>query len=516
VGYHKSQFDSWEEIVSFVQSKPELSDYVFAGIDRLGELRFLHVDHLHSNGHILGGTRYGKTMLVATPLWFQLLRRRNTHIWLLDPKGDDAAFHTAKIECERLGLEFKYFTVESDRATFGYFPLKQESWRKLSLPEKAQQLVMGTGIEYGDVEPGLAYFGILGERLYQEAIRACPNATTFRELFAATEERNAHRRFGMSKRDFENAGAARSHLARLKDIPQLNSGPAGIEASAIAVQAALQTPGVTVIRAPANRVPGIGRASMRLVVSDIVAEARAMGRAPLQQIIVADEFHTLAQRGFVDILKQAVDLNVSTWACHQNLSDLEQGPHSMLDAVKGNVGFRIMLSADELGKKHLQDAGGDRVRWLDSESRSITEHFDGTLSMGWTFSKQQFIDKQVSNDDVLHLNLTSELGTIEAYPSKGLANFRGPTFIQMLHVTTLEEYRRRKALPWPAVTSKTMIGRHNDEPPSSAPAAPPTSPRPRPPEAVPAKPTQEPKAKPAPSRPSVIGELLKAAANNSQ
>lgn len=456
--FYASQFDSWEEIVACVQSKPELRDYLFLGVDRHGELKFLHRDLARANAQFVGRTRSGKTALAALPLAIQEIRRKETGVWFFDPKGSDADFHTLAKESRDAGLEFKYLTVESDRATYGYFPLKQSCWKRMTPPEQTQELVHATGTDHGEVDPGLAYFGGTNVQLFSGVLKSCPSNQTFRKLHDATKGPGAYKRLGMLRRDFENAGAAVSILAQLADCPQMNEGAPRVEAAGLDVERLLGMPHVTYLRAPVTRMPPLSRAFFRFLATQIVSTARGRGGAPVQQILIFDEFQTLAHRVFVEIIKQCVDLRISCWMAHQNFADLEQGVTSMLDQVSGNVAVRVMFSADALGKKHLQEHGGERIRVTKGHSRTISESSDGSVNVAWSSSVQEVIDKQISDDDVLALNLTGRLGTVEAYPAKGLSSFSGPTFLQFLHICSPEEYQRRKTLPWPAPTEETMLG----------------------------------------------------------
>lgn len=226
-------------------------------------------------------------------------------------------------------------------------------------------------------------------------------------------------------------------------------------------------------------------------------------------MLILDEFHTTASFGIVDIIKQCVDLNVTCCPCHQNLKDLDQGTYSLLDAVQGNSALHVMFSADQHGKKFLQDSGGDRVRWLRSETRQVNENADGTLSISWSFGRQQSFQPQVSNDDVEFLKATSELGVVQAHPNKGLSQFDGPTFLQFLHVTSPGAYERMKKLPWPAVTPETMLGGGDYEPPTKEVLAP-LMPQPNSPDSRVRKRIR--KRLPAPVSPSLFGDLLNRAA----
>ena len=61
---------------------------------------------LFEHVHILGGTGTGKTALGIAPLMIQLIRRNDGPVMVLDLKGDNALFHTARIEAESADRTF--------------------------------------------------------------------------------------------------------------------------------------------------------------------------------------------------------------------------------------------------------------------------------------------------------------------------------------------------------------------------------------------------------------------------
>lgn len=458
MAYYARDFDSWEDIVQFVQSTPELKDYLFLGIAGNGELKFIKRSLLYANAQFVGRTRSGKTALAAMALAVQEMRRKETGLFYIDLKGGAAEFHTLRIEAEKAGLPFRYVTTEGDRASHGYFPLKQVCFNELSQPDQVQAIVQATGVNQSDTEPGTAYFGFINERTISGALAACDSEPSFPGMLAATEGPGAHKRLNMLRRDFENSGAAISRLAQLADCPQLNGGSPSVEKASLDIAKSLTEPHVTYVRGPVIRTPSLARSFVRFLATQIAAAARAIGGAKVQQILMFDEYQGVADPITVGIIKQCVDSNISCWVGHQNFTDLEQGPNSLLDQVSGNVAVRVMFSADRLGKKHLQEVCGERIRRLNSRSESVTENAEGLVSVGVSSSTSELIDKQISDEDVLHLNRTARLGTVEAYPSEGLSDFCGPTFLQFEHMMSHDEYLRRKAMPWPAVNEHTMLG----------------------------------------------------------
>jgi hypothetical protein len=78
----------------------------------------IHLKLLFEHFHILGGTGIGKTTLGLMTNLIQLIRRKDGPVVIVDCKGDMALFNTARLEAERAGRKFKWFTNRQGHSTY--------------------------------------------------------------------------------------------------------------------------------------------------------------------------------------------------------------------------------------------------------------------------------------------------------------------------------------------------------------------------------------------------------------
>lgn len=485
-------YTGWEDVVYRLQRSkdPECDKYLYWGFDEDGIVQLCHRELAYTHCQFVGGTRSGKTSDGLLAFLLQEVWRKKTRVWYIDPKGDAGAYGTLKSECERVGLPFQAITLESGRASDSFFPLRQKCWLKMSQEERVQMLMASCALEESHGDSGPAYWSIVNERFFRGVLAIAPNARTFAELDEVAQRENTRDLCKMSKRDFDNAGAAMAHLARLAQISQLKETQAG--QSTIDIDQCSRAPGVVYVRIPVSIVPIAGRALGRFLVNQIVASARAAGVSPIQQVIGCDEFQVLACLPIVDAIKQARDLRVAFWIAHQNFSDLEQGGRSLLDAVVGNMSVRMMFTAtDSLGRKHLREASDRAVRYSSSTTRSVSENGEGGLSVSQSNASQEILEERMSADAIAWLNANRGWAACEVSPQLGLTQLKGPVFLHALHICSPEEYQKRCEVRWPDAPP----------PPPEPPQAPPPKPKP------PAGP-RKPKAPPKPKPDGGIGEYL--------
>lgn len=490
-------YTGWEDVAYRLQRSkdPECDKYLYWGFDEDGIIQLCHRELAYTHCQFVGGTRSGKTSDGLLAFLVQEVWRKKTRVWYIDPKGDAGAYGTLKSECERVGLPFQAITLESGRASDSFFPLRQKCWLKISPEERVQMLMASCALEESHGDSGPAYWSIVNERLFRGVLKIAPNARTFAELDEIAQRENTRDLCKMSKRDFDNAGAAMAHLARLAQVSQLEETQAG--QSTIDVDQCSRAPGVVYVRIPVSIVPIAGRALGRFLVNQIVASARMRGESPIQQVIACDEFQALVGPSFVDAIKQARDLKIAFWIAYQNLSDLEAGSRSMLDAVVGNMSVRMMFTAtDTLGRKHLREASDRAVRLSSTTTRAVSENGEGGLSVSQSESSQEILEERMSSDAIAWLNANQGWAACEASPQVGLTQLKGPVFLHALHICTPEEYEKRRSVQWPNLPP---------EPPAAPPKTPaPPSPGPQGPQEI--KRPPKPKATPKPKSP--LGDYL--------
>lgn len=459
---HVRDFASWGELVRYVVVHPDLQDHFVIGVRADGCVQFVHRSHVYTNVQVVGAVQTGKTARMLSLIIAQeLLRKppRQPTVLYLDPKGDNATCNFLFSLAKESGLPSRYVTLESDRASYGYFPLRQAQWLSGSIVDRTEILTSALSLDSGEFHPGETYFQNACISLVRGLVELLPNARSFRELYAATQDPRAHRLLKMTRHDFENAGAAVAQLAKFASIPQLNVGPPAVEAAAIDTVDLLRRAQFLCVRLPVNRVPTTGRAVVRVLLSQIVSAARALDRAAVPVMIVIDEFQHVARRDVIDIFKMIANANITLCVGHQNLSDLNRSGSEMLDEVMGNVHLRVFFSAsDTLGAKYLKDTSGRRITPLGSSSRAVSYNTNGDMSMSWSSGTHDTFDTNIGNDELAELNARDGLCLFEAFPQRGLMQSRGLNWLYVPHLIELGEYQKLNDTPWPKGSPATMTG----------------------------------------------------------
>jgi len=167
----------WSELDGYFERlrnsrNPEERRHMLAGYNPThGYPYLLDSDLLFEHLHMLGATGIGKTALGLATHTIQLIRRDDGPVVIVDCKGDPAFFHTARIEAEKAGRTFKWFTNKPHLSTYVFNPLDQPHLRRLSLPDMIGLITQSLNLHHGD-DYGRAWFSIGARVLLKAALLA--------------------------------------------------------------------------------------------------------------------------------------------------------------------------------------------------------------------------------------------------------------------------------------------------------------------------------------------------------
>ena len=215
----------------------------------------LDTELLLEHMHITGATGSAKTSLGVIPLIQKMIRNGEACL-ILDLKGDDAMFHTAKLEAEQSGQEFKWFTNQTDHSTYVFNPFVQEHLKSLTVADVTGFFIASLNMHHG-LDYGRAYFSIMARTYLQHALkRSLGMERAARGIASVQSPPKAIRSFADLYEVLKEVAAtndeykAASHLAyvirNLADHPQLNlaAGPSTDPEHQAAVDAAIHMPEV--------------------------------------------------------------------------------------------------------------------------------------------------------------------------------------------------------------------------------------------------------------------------------
>ena len=96
-------------------------------------------------------------------------------------KGEPSLFNTARVEAERAGIPFRYFTFLADRASHVFNFFEQSHIESMSKSHLAQELLQGLGAEYGQ-DYGASFFSSINEVVLLNTLRHALGVDSFRKL----------------------------------------------------------------------------------------------------------------------------------------------------------------------------------------------------------------------------------------------------------------------------------------------------------------------------------------------
>lgn len=146
---------------------------------RTGHPMLLNTDLLFEHMHILGSTGAGKTTLGLMTDAIQLIRRGDGAVIILDGKGDDALFHTVRLEAERAGRTFKWFTNKPNRSTYLFNPFEERMLRRLTLSEIVGFVIQSLNLHHGE-DYGRAWFSTAARMLLKRAVESALGQPSWR------------------------------------------------------------------------------------------------------------------------------------------------------------------------------------------------------------------------------------------------------------------------------------------------------------------------------------------------
>ncbi|MCX6602245.1 MAG: hypothetical protein NTV52_01480 [Acidobacteria bacterium] len=157
---------------------------------------FLHEKILAEHCYIVGPSGAGKSSLGIMPLLIQLMRGSKTvadkpsdpyPVVVLDLKGDSALFHTVKIEAEKRGQKFQFFTTEKQSPTYRFNPFRGFDRGSRSVAQLCQLILDALNLNHGKGY-GRSYYTERSRNVLSRTLKRKRNIQSFDELHAELRE----------------------------------------------------------------------------------------------------------------------------------------------------------------------------------------------------------------------------------------------------------------------------------------------------------------------------------------
>jgi hypothetical protein len=149
---------------------------------------------LSEHCYIVGKTGSGKTSIGMSQFFIQLARGHRTPsgwtdpspIVILDLKGDDLLFHTAKAEAQRRGQDFRFFTLAASKASYRFNPFRGFDSELRSLPQLVQLILDSLSLNHG-TGYGKSYYSQASRFMLSRALQRKPAPQSFNDLYKTLE-----------------------------------------------------------------------------------------------------------------------------------------------------------------------------------------------------------------------------------------------------------------------------------------------------------------------------------------
>jgi hypothetical protein len=294
----------------------------------------LHERILSEHCYIVGPSGAGKSSLGIMPLLIQLMRGAKTRdetlsdpypVVVLDLKGDPALFQTVKLEAERRGQPFQFFTTDKHAPTYRFNPFRGFDRGSRSVAQLCQLILDALNLNHGKGY-GRSYYTERSRNVLSRTLKQNKNIQSFDELHAALRDT-------VSKADIRTKGDAfelLSVIEMLTEYRQLITNPEETISSTdgiIFMPSVLQDRQVVYFWLPAALESiSVGEIA-KLVLFNLRVAAQDWKRAnpgkAREVILVIDELQRVAGENLQGILQDARSFGIHAILANQSLADLK-------------------------------------------------------------------------------------------------------------------------------------------------------------------------------------------------
>jgi hypothetical protein len=372
---------------------------------------------------------------------------------IIDLKGDPALFHTARIEAERRGQKFLYFTLEQGKSTFLFNPFQGFDSAHRSLIQLCNLFLDALSLNHGDAY-GRSYYSRQARMLLFDALEDEKQPRTFPDLFKVIKE--------LSGRDkYRDAYELLSTIHALQQYPQLITSEEQTvneqDKNVIHMPRVIDEAQVIYFWLPAAiesiSVREVGKLALFCLLSAAIDRQRE-GKSPRQTYLFIDEFQRIAGENLKIILEQARSFGISAILANQTLSDLKMADWDLRPTIRTNTRLQLYFSVtDPVEVQMLSEMSGEEL----IRSKSWTT---STGQMGWAWNRQiQQSHSHGWKEEFKNRLTVNDIARISDHPLEmiafisrgdGYTQFGGLPFpVRSDWPISAQEYAERKSAPWP-------------------------------------------------------------------
>ena len=441
---------------------------------------------------LLGSTGTGKTSISLQGLAIQLIRRGDGPVVIFDCKGDPSLFHTIRLETQRTGRAFKWFTNMARRSSYVFNPWQQKFLGQLTLQDILGLVTQSLNLVHG-ADYARAWFGIAARMLLKEALELAVGRAEF-DTSAKTRRVSRHgRRFAGPVQSFSDlvqyirAAAsdpdkfrAAMHLAfiieSLADFKQLNFSPQ-YHPEHPALLSAIHWPDVIRERqvvyfylAAASDIASVGQiARLGLSTLDYAAMAHKnqTGRRPRIYTLI-DEAQVVIAKNVENMLAQIRDHGIACVLAAQSMDQFNsEGGSDLRDLVINCVATKVIHAIRDKWMANFVSEMSGNVKYY---SRAYQQHASDVLAgrVGPGFASvnrdgqrlvniSEYFGPRLTLERIQAISRHPNLNILAIERAEGLTQVHGYLPVYNDWPISLRDHQKRQdEMSWPEMTDETV------------------------------------------------------------
>lgn len=444
--------------------------------------RAVLAEHLY----ITGRSGSGKTALGMIPLLVQLIRGYDrpvcdeqgqptgqwrpappSPILVLDLKGDAALFQTARIEAERAGREFLFFSADARKATHRFDVFGSLHAEPRTPIEVCELLIQALNLFHGE-QYGASYYSRQHRKLLLEALaQGRGTVRSWQQLYDLIEGR-------YSGRQHRDATELLTVIHALTFYEQLSLDGCAEGEPVIRMPEALDRAQVVYFWLPSLLVNMSTREIAKLALYCFLTAAadRKQPAGPVQSYVFIDELQRIAAENVKVVFQQCRGSHIGLIVANQDPSDLKLPHVDVRAAVRTNARLRQCFSLTDRNEiDEFIRLSGEESQYLRStvKARSRTERYDAGLfsrtyagtNEGETVSEsyREVLRPRLSINEIIAVNNSPTDSLVHLMTDVRATRLGGiPTRIRGLFAMSRDEFEQRdRTPPAPRETPPGMI-----------------------------------------------------------
>jgi len=439
--------------------------------------------------HITGATGSAKTSLGLIPLIQKLIRNEEPCL-ILDLKGDNAMFHTARLEAEQTGRRFKWFTNRPNYSTYVFNPFLQTHLKSLTVADVTGFFIASLNMHHGS-DYGRAYFSLMARDYLQHALKRSLGLERRARGVAATRPAPEPIRSFADLHDmlteiaanddrYKNASHLASVIRNLADFPQLNlavNDSAASEEQAVH-DAAIHMPDVIAEKQvayfylpptfDATSVVEMARLAIYAVINAAVAHREKTGQRA-RIFVICDEAQHIIGQNISNVLAQARSHGVGCILAHQTLSQLNPpGGVDLRDLVLNCTAIKQFWAArDPLTREYISKISGEvthyNASWPQLKRRVLGGEIGRRFAAGTTeeplmINISEQVGPRLTSQDIENYGRQTNTSIMAIHRNQGYSCYDGAFPVVTPWTMSQAEYNRRSHdIPWPEALAETIV-----------------------------------------------------------